>query len=89
MGTDNKGQSPRLEVRLEVELEQEGEATSLHTRDVSHNGAYLEAGSCQLPACWEHNLSQAQVGPPGWRSTISKSQGRAGQWQWLCAAIPR
>lgn len=50
MGTDNKRQETRLGIRLEVELELEGEATSLHTRDVSNNGVYLEAETGQLPA---------------------------------------
>lgn len=49
MGNSDKRGAPRLPVRLEVELELEGEQASLHTRDLSNNGAFLEANDQQLP----------------------------------------
>ena len=46
----NKRKDPRIGIRLEVELQIEGEAASLHTRDLSNTGVFLEAGAQQLPA---------------------------------------
>lgn len=50
MGIENKRGENRLTIKLEVELEIEGEVTSLHTRDLSNNGAYVEANDRRLPA---------------------------------------
>ena len=46
---DDKRKDPRLGIRLEVELHIEGEAASLHTRDLSNNGVFLETAEQQLP----------------------------------------
>lgn len=46
---DDKRREPRLNIRLEVELHAEGEPASLHTRDLSNKGAFLEASERQLP----------------------------------------
>lgn len=40
---------PRLGIRLEVELQTEGESASLHTRDLSNKGVFIEAEQQQLP----------------------------------------
>ena len=45
---DNR-KDTRLSIRLEVELHIEGQAASLHTRDLSNNGVYIEASERQLP----------------------------------------
>ena len=39
----DKRREPRLNIRLEVELHAEGELASLHTRDLSNKGVFLEA----------------------------------------------
>ena len=36
-------------IRLEVELQMEGESASLHTRDLSNKGVYIEAEQRELP----------------------------------------
>ena len=46
---DEKRKDPRLGIRLEVELQTEGESASLHTRDLSNKGVFLEAEQRQLP----------------------------------------
>ena len=47
---DDKRREPRLNIRLEVELHAEGDTASLHTRDLSNKGAFLEASERALPA---------------------------------------
>lgn len=47
---DEKRREPRLGIRLEVELVAEGQSASLHTRDLSNKGVFLESGEVQLPA---------------------------------------
>jgi hypothetical protein len=47
--TEKRG-DPRLGIRLEVELQTEGESASLHTRDLSNKGVFIEAEQQQLPA---------------------------------------
>lgn len=47
--SDNR-KNPRLGIRLEVELQVEGHSTSLHTRDLSNNGVFLEANEPEFPA---------------------------------------
>ena len=47
---DENRKDPRLTIRLEVELQAEGQSASLHTRDLSNRGVYLEASERQLPA---------------------------------------
>ncbi len=39
----------RLGIKLEVELKTEDQAQSLHTRDLSNSGVFLEKGESQLP----------------------------------------
>lgn len=46
--SDNR-KNPRLNIRLEVELQREGQSTSLHTRDLSNNGVFVEASEPQFP----------------------------------------
>ncbi|MBI1422594.1 MAG: PilZ domain-containing protein [Gammaproteobacteria bacterium] len=46
----DKRKEPRLGIRLEVELQLEGEATSVHTRDLSNHGVFLETSQPALPA---------------------------------------
>jgi hypothetical protein len=46
----DKRSEPRLGIRLEVELQLEGESASLHTRDLSNNGVFLETDQQQVPA---------------------------------------
>ena len=45
----DKRREPRLEIRLEVELHTGDEACSLHTRDLSNRGLFLEKGESHLP----------------------------------------
>jgi hypothetical protein len=45
---DEKRKDPRLGIRLEVELQLEGESASLHTRDLSNKGVFLEADQVHL-----------------------------------------
>lgn len=47
---NDKRREPRLGIRLEVELQLEGESASLHTRDLSNNGVFIETDQQQLPA---------------------------------------
>lgn len=44
-----KRKNNRLGIRLEVELQMEGQSASLHTRDLSNNGVFLEASEIQFP----------------------------------------
>ena len=39
----------RLGIKLEVELKTEDQEQSLHTRDLSNSGVFLEKGENQLP----------------------------------------
>ena len=39
----------RLGIRLEVELHAEDQECSLHSRDLSNSGVFLEKGETQLP----------------------------------------
>lgn len=45
----DKRQDPRLGIRLEVELQIEGESASLHTRDLSNKGVFIESEQQKLP----------------------------------------
>jgi hypothetical protein len=47
---NDKRREPRLGIRLEVELVAEGQSASLHTRDLSNKGAFLESSEVELPA---------------------------------------
>lgn len=44
-----KRRETRLEIRLEVELHTGEQLCSLHTRDLSNQGVFLEKGETRLP----------------------------------------
>jgi hypothetical protein len=69
-----KRSNNRLGIRLEVELQVDGQCASLHTRDLSNNGVFLEASEIQFPPVGTIVYLKLKQGLPEAEAPLVKAQ---------------